>query len=303
MSASDRLHFKSLHRLLALFLLACALAIASYTGRMLSDPGDASAPYDSTTATGSSTRLIASHDPASWKAFAPGSSQVDSSDATHASRILRYVGPFFSKDDQDGSELRFAIIELIDGGKQDYAGVGDTFESYKVTRIEQSHVSVEKDGILYDLYLSFTNTLARRDESPAPLDPDPDAEQVLEVNRFGKRVGEHRWVVQRNALMEYYEELSDDPERLVAVFDSLEPDYDEERKIKGYKLVTKGEADFFKAIGLTENDYVRKVNSMNMISRQRAEYFIGEFMKERLGGVVLDIERNGKPEKLIYFVR
>jgi hypothetical protein len=45
------------------------------------------------------------------------------------------------------------------------------------------------------------------------------------------------------------------------------------------------------------------VNSMHMTSQSRAEFFLGEFVKERLNAVVLDIERDGNPQKIIYLIR
>ena len=42
---------------------------------------------------------------------------------------------------------------------------------------------------------------------------------------------------------------------------------------------------------------------MAMSSRRRADYLIREFANDKLSAVVLDIERNGQPAKLIYEVR
>ena len=42
---------------------------------------------------------------------------------------------------------------------------------------------------------------------------------------------------------------------------------------------------------------------MPMISQSRAEYFINEFVKNRVNGFVIDIEREAKPEKMIYLIR
>jgi type II secretory pathway component PulC len=64
-----------------------------------------------------------------------------------------------------------------------------------------------------------------------------------------------------------------------------------------------GEKEFFSAAGLQEGDVVRKVNSMNMTSQKRAEYFIGEFLQNRVTALVFDIERENKAQKLIYFIR
>ncbi len=56
-------------------------------------------------------------------------------------------------------------------------------------------------------------------------------------------------------------------------------------------------------MGLRDGDVVRKVNSMRMTSQRRAEYFIGEFVQDRLGAVVIDVERDGQPQKLVYLVK
>jgi len=48
---------------------------------------------------------------------------------------------------------------------------------------------------------------------------------------------------------------------------------------------------------------VRRVNSMRMTNRRRAEYFIGEFVADRANVFVLDIERGNEKKKLIYQVR
>ena len=56
-------------------------------------------------------------------------------------------------------------------------------------------------------------------------------------------------------------------------------------------------------MGMKEGDVVRKVNSMDMTSRQRAEYFIKEFAADRANVFMIEIERDGTPQKLIYQVR
>ena len=74
--------------------------------------------------------------------------------------------------------------------------------------------------------------------------------------------------------------------------------------LAGYRLNTSlGEKEFYTQVGLQDGDVVRRVNSMRMTSQRRAEYFIGEFVQNRLGAVVIDIERNGQPKKLVYLVK
>jgi len=42
---------------------------------------------------------------------------------------------------------------------------------------------------------------------------------------------------------------------------------------------------------------------MQMTSRNRAEYFISEFVADRANAFVIEIERAGKAEKFVYQVR
>ena len=137
----------------------------------------------------------------------------------------------------------------------------------------------------------------------APVEAADGGETALEVSKFGKRIAENRWVLNRESLLAYYDEVMDDPERVAALFVSLKPDYDPANQIKGYYLESEGEQEFFRSVGLAEGDVIRKVNSMNMTSQKRAEFFIGEFVKNRMNAIVIDIDREGQAEKLIYLVR
>jgi hypothetical protein len=40
-----------------------------------------------------------------------------------------------------------------------------------------------------------------------------------------------------------------------------------------------------------------------MTNRRRAEFFIDEFLKNRMSAIVLDVERDGKVQKQIYQVK
>jgi len=112
-----------------------------------------------------------------------------------------------------------------------------------------------------------------------------------------------RWLFKRGPLVEYYQTMMDNPERMAKLFDSLKPLYDGNRKINGYKVGIDGEIDFFQEVGLREGDVVKAVNSLEMSNRRRAIYFINEFVNDRANIFVLDVERDGKVEKLIYQVQ
>ena len=121
------------------------------------------------------------------------------------------------------------------------------------------------------------------------------------LSRFGgERTGTNSWNFSRGAIMGYYQELMDRPERLVKVFDSLAPVYDDLRRIEGYRVTIRGEADFFDAVGLHDGDVVRSVNSIEMTNRRRAENLIGRFTQNDLDLVIIELDRDGRRIKQYY---
>ena len=121
------------------------------------------------------------------------------------------------------------------------------------------------------------------------------------TNKFGcVQTQENRWRFSRKPILDYYQELLDEPDRMVAVFDTMKPVRDERNKITGYVVGLEGEKDFFDAVGLRQGDIVRSVNSMPMTNRRRAEAFIDQFLKDQMSAVVLEVERDGKTTKQIY---
>jgi len=218
----------------------------------------------------------------------------------------RLAGTFFlmgSTSESTESGQRLAIIDDIAKNQQHIVSEGQSFDGHEIMRIHADRLLMRKDGVELELTLSFRDGVARSADTEVASTNAVAAEEVaLETSRFGKRIGDARWVIQKEALVDYYQELLEDPERIAAIYMSMKPDYID-GEIAGYRLEKEGESEFFDAVGLQEGDRIRKVNSMNMTSQARAEYFISEFMKERLGAVVLDVERNGQPEKLIYLFR
>ncbi len=127
------------------------------------------------------------------------------------------------------------------------------------------------------------------------------------AKRFGgQEVFPGRWNFSRETLLNYYSELRDQPERLLSIFDSMDPvyvtDLDGENRITGYVVGVEGEADFFTAAGLENGDIVRSVNSVDMTNRRRAEAFIKNFVEGNASTFVLDVERNGKKARQVYVV-
>ncbi len=241
-----------------------------------------------------------------WKVFQLAG--VAARDAGPLAERFRLAGTFFLYgDDADGQggERRRAIVDDLAERKQLLVSEEQDIAGYTVTRIEPDRIRLRRDGIEHELLLSFSAVSAAAASPASERSADAVSMEdmpAIESTRFGKRVGENRWVIRREELLRYYAELLDDPERIANVYASLKPKY-EDNAIAGYVLNTEGEGDFFRAIGLQEGDVIRRVNSMRMVSQRRAEYFISEFMKNRVSALVFDIERGEQAEKLIYLIR
>jgi type II secretion system protein C len=243
-----------------------------------------------------------------WNVFAPAAGASLSAEASGPmGQRFRLAGTFFSYADPMGTSQKpesRAIIDDLQNKQQHLVRENDLFEGVRVVHIYRDRVAVEFQGRTEELWLSYAGgpssaKTAASGDSNQLAQADADA---LETTRFGKRIGENRWVFQRDGLLKYYQELLDDPERMAAIFLSMKPDYQQGR-IAGYHVDMEGEKDFFREVGLQQGDIVRKVNSMRMTSQARAEYFLGEFMKNRMSAVVMEIDRDGKSQKLIYLLR
>ncbi len=220
-------------------------------------------------------------------------------------RRYRLAGTFFASGEHQQS--RKAIIDDLQAKgpeNQKLVGEGDTLDDggVLVASIQTEFVVLRAGMREEKIWLSFAGgpSHAAAESDRAGQAAAGGAADMLA--RFGARVEDRRWLLKRDALLQYYQELMADTERLGKVFESLKPVYQQSR-IAGYVLDVAGEKDMFHAFGLRQNDVIRKVNSMPMNSQRRAEYFISEFVKNRVNGFVLDIERDGKPQKFVYLIR
>ena len=216
-----------------------------------------------------------------------------------AARRFRLAGTFFAVGLNQQS--RKAILDDLQKKEQILVSEGDLVDSKSIVyAIRSDRVILRRGTVEEEIMLSFTND-PRTNGQQAAYSSDSKTSIGLE-NRFGKRVGDKRWVLTRSSLMDYYKEVLNNTDRLAKVYDSLKPVYQGNR-IAGYTLIVEGEGEMFNAFGLQQGDVIRQVNSMPMTSQIKAEYFIGEFVKNRVNGFVLDIERSGIKERLIYMIR
>jgi len=221
----------------------------------------------------------------------------------------RYAGSFSSLSWNNQGEMmttRKAILDDLVQKKQFMALVDQVFDGIRVISIERKQIVLEENARQEILRLGFMQVLpmaGTSDQKNKNDDTRFEDMPALDRSRFGKRIGETRWVLKRDAIMEYYQELIEDPQRIASMYLSLKPIWDETNNVEGYYLGQEGENDFFSAMGFQEGDVVRKVNSMRMVSQRRAEYLLKEFSDSTLNTFVFDIERKGKKQKMIYLVR
>ena len=224
---------------------------------------------------------------------------------------FRLAGTFFAYPDDPASldrRARQAILDDIREQRQRIVQEGDAIEQIEVVRIFRDRVVLRDGSVEEELRLSYREVSADP-SAPVGTELDPDVPlrfedlPALDTHRFGKRIGENRWIMQREALLQYADEIQQDPERLTALIMAMQPAYDADDEITGFTLDKLGEDILYEAAGMRDGDVVRRVNSMPMTSPARAQYFISEFMQGRVNAIVLDIERDGEEAQLIHLIR
>jgi len=222
-----------------------------------------------------------------------------------AAKRFRLAGTFFAYSMEGGeASTRRAILDDLINKEQVIVSENDKVDGYRVVSIFRERVVLRDAAGDTDLWLSFSALGRGSEEQTVAVPGTSGTERDAESYPFGiQQIGETRWIFDRNKLLQYYQELMSEPERLVKVFDSLKPVRDETGGITGYVLEAEGEKEFFDATGLREGDIIRAVNSLPMTNRRRAEFFIHEFVKNDLNAFVLEIERTGTVKKLVYHIR
>lgn len=221
---------------------------------------------------------------------APGHSAVDR---------FRLAGTF--SIDGLGTPQSKAILDDSQKRDQFIVAEGDRLDEVTIKKIYYDHVTLETASGSRDIWMEFSG--------PTQTGNVAVVTNSLPVmaggtNKFGcAKVQDNRWQFSRKPLLDYYQELLDEPDRMVAVFDTMKPVRDEQNKITGYVVGLEGEKDFFDAVGLQQGDIVRSVNSVAMTHRRRAESFIDQFLKDKLNVLVMEVERGGKVTKQVYQLR
>lgn len=242
-----------------------------------------------------------------WVALRGGPGGAPAAAGEAASGRFRLAGVFVALGAEvtGGAPYRKAIIDDLQDGQQYLAGEDEAAGPARVLRVEADRVTIRIEGRTEELRLRYDHPLTTAAEVTligTEEAGEAGTETPLEVNAYGRRVQENRWVLSRDALTAYYREMLDYPERVALLYETFEPDRAADGGIQGYRLNVRGEEEFLNAVGLKAGDVVREVNSLRMTSQTRAEFFIGEFLQDRLGAVVIDIERDGEQRKLVYLM-
>lgn len=206
-------------------------------------------------------------------------------------------------------QTQLALIDDLQQGQQRIVRAGERLGPFEITGIEANQVRVRREDQEWVLQLAGVfaagpqiagGTPAAAGEAPMTWDDMP----VIEHSAWGKRVAENQWLIERAAIFDFAEQMMADPRRAIALYQSFTaaPPGGEEQWA-GFELNMAGEREFFTAMGLEDGDVIRRVNSMEMRNQARAEFLVAEFMRARMGAVVLDVERNGEMHKQIYVIR
>jgi hypothetical protein len=205
---------------------------------------------------------------------------------------------------QEPVETALALVDDLEAHTQKIVREGDEVGPFTVALIGRDSVQLRHGDEVWTLQLS--GRLFRGDSTAGIRGDESGLNRfadlpVLETTAFGKRVAENQWVLDRVKVKQYAYDIANSPIRAANLYRSFDQVADEEdQEEAGFRLRMKGERDFFADLGLTDQDVIRKVNSMRMKNTRRAEYLISEFMKDRMGMVVLDVERNGEMRKMMY---
>ncbi|MDD8043219.1 MAG: hypothetical protein PHF14_05290 [Verrucomicrobiota bacterium] len=121
------------------------------------------------------------------------------------------------------------------------------------------------------------------------------AQIVFPVNPFRRQIN-------REDALSYIEEVYSDLETLSAYAAGFKPMLQGDQ-LQGFMLGPSLPKDMLQATGLQPGDIIRRVNSLELDATSKIDYFFDEFTGNRLGAIVLDVERSGVRTNLVYNVK
>ena len=221
---------------------------------------------------------------------------------------FRLAGTVIDASDDDDTDDTLAIIDDRTAVRQTIARVGNEIApGVTLVKISASSIILSSPDGDEEIFMERTASATKAPPRSPALSDSAETPGDFTKRLGGTEVFPGRWRFERDKVLEYYSELRDEPERLLTIFDTMDPVWiplgdDGDLAIDGYVVNIKGEADFFAAAGLREGDIVKAVNNTHMSNRRRAENFITKFIQGETDTFVLEIERDGKIEKQAYVI-
>ena len=285
-------------------VLAASACLSVVYVRVLGSGTDSSSiPVGHVKAVPSQRNTFATHSEATsaWNVFVCSQARQGVAPSLAPTERFRLAGTF-AIESGNGTRIQKAVLDDTLKNEQNILGEGDALDDVRVENIRHDRITLRSATGTRELVLEFVSPPS----SPIAGSSSNSLGEVSSgtTNRLGCiKVQDGRWQFSRQPMLDYYQELLDQPDRMVALFDTMKPVRDSQNKITGYVVGIEGEKEFFDVVGLREGDIVRQVNSVAMTNRRRAEFFIDEFLKNRMSAIVLDVERDVKVQKQIYQVK
>ncbi len=213
---------------------------------------------------------------------------------------LRLAGTFLAYGGGRTGVDRLAVIEQTRKGTQRIVTIGEDFAGGVVEEIARDRLVVRRPDGSRLVFASFEEGAPR--PAPPPVPEEAGALEEVVADTLAYQVSPFRRVINRDNVLALQERLLKNPEQLAEILGAVQP-VEGAKGLEGYRVRSLRDNSLLNAFGLRPGDVIRKVNSVEMTSPKRAEYFYREFLRNDLTALVLEIERDGGTTNLIYSIQ
>jgi len=182
---------------------------------------------------------------------------------------------------------------------------GDRVRDAVILRIAPGQVLVQRPGGQQEL-LRFLEpargaaAMARPLAASLPAAGSPMADSGW-APRILRPVNRFRRLIVREEALRYWNEVSSDLDLLASYAAGFRPVLEGD-SLTGYQLSQTLPGDMLAASGLQAGDVIRKINSLQLDSNAKVNYFFNEFLENRLHALVLEVERSGQSTNVIFTI-
>lgn len=210
---------------------------------------------------------------------------------------IRLTGTYVSGKAERES---FAVFIKTDGRLQESFRIGDTvFGLGTLSTVSEEHagVTVGTQELFFKMPTTekatkFTTTLPRSTATRTKTETNKRASGPV---NYSQKISETEWVINQDAVLNAMENMSS------ILSDARMTPLTKNGMVDGFKVTEIRPRGIFDALGLKNNDIVKRVNNYDMTSPERAIQVLSALKGER--NFTIDIERNGKKMNLNYRVK